>query len=72
MSEPIPNPRLAVTTILNVKHGAFTALMGIVCSSWTVVNMHTSGRHVTTPLGWEHLRYVDDANCMASRSFGNV
>lgn len=59
---------MALATILNAKHGAFSALCAIVCSSWTTINMGTSGRHVTTPLGWEHLPYVAAANRMASRS----
>lgn len=64
--------RLAVTTLLNVKPGQATILMAIVCSSWTVVNMGTSGRHVTHPLGigkqgGEAPNYVAEANIMASR-----
>lgn len=60
-------PRLAITTVLNAKHGQFTALLAIVCSSWTVLNMATSGRHVVHPLGREDLAYVKEANIMASR-----
>ena len=62
-------PRLALTTILNAKHGAFSMLAGIVCSSWTTINMATSGRTTCTPLGRENLAYVKAANTMASRSF---
>lgn len=66
------NPRLAVATILNCKHGQFTCLMAIVCSSWTVVNMGTSLRHVTHPLGREDLDYIAGANKMASRSLDGI
>lgn len=56
-------------TLLNTKHGQASVLMAIVCSSWTVVNMGTSGRHVSHPLGRDEGRptYVDEANCMAAR-----
>lgn len=59
-----------MATILNAKSGAFTSLMAIVCSSWTTINMYTSGRTVTTPLGWDHREYVQQANVMACRCFG--
>lgn len=61
--------RLALTTILNAKHGSFSLLAGIVCSSWTTINMATSGRTTCTPLGREDRGYVRAANQMASRSF---
>ena len=62
--------RLAVATILNSKHGQFTVLCAIVCSSWTTINMATSGRSCCTPLGREDRGYVQLANCMAARCFG--
>ncbi|CAK9085103.1 unnamed protein product [Durusdinium trenchii] len=34
---------LCLTAVLNAKNGRFTALMAIVCSSWTTINMATSG-----------------------------
>ena len=43
--------RLALATILNAKHGQFTLLAGIVCSSWTTINMATSGRTTEWPHG---------------------
>ena len=58
--------RLCLVAILNAKPGEFTSLMGFLCSSWTTVNMGTSGRSVADPLGRDH-RYVEEANCMASR-----
>ena len=58
--------RLCLVAILNAKPGEFTSLMGFLCSSWTAVNMGTSGRSVADPLGRGH-RYVEEANCMASR-----
>lgn len=65
--------RLALATILNAKHGQFTLLAGIVCSSWTTINMATSGRTTCTPLGREDdLEYVALANRMAARSFGHT
>lgn len=59
--------RLAISTILNCKPGAFIVLLGVVCSSWTAVNRGTSRRHVTHPLGWQDYSYVQDANIMVSR-----
>ena len=65
--------RLALATILNAKHGQFTLLAGIVCSSWTTINMATSGRTPCTPLGREDDReYVALANRMAARSLGHT
>ncbi|CAK9079630.1 unnamed protein product [Durusdinium trenchii] len=61
---------LALATILNGKHGQFTVLCAIVCSSWTTINMGTSGRSVCTPLGCPERVYVQKANEMASRCFG--
>ena len=63
--------RLCLVAILNAKPGDFTALMGFLCSSWTPVNMGTSGRSVADPLGHDH-KYVQDANCMASRFSGYI
>ena len=59
-----------LATILNAKPGSLTALAGIVCSSWTVINMATSGRTTCTPLGREDREYVALANLMAARSHG--
>ncbi len=64
--------RLAVATVLNAKHDAFTCLMAIVCSSWTTINMGTSGRHISHPTGREELEYIAKANKMASRSFSYI
>ena len=61
------NLRLALATILNCKHGQFTCLCAIVCSSFTTINMATSGRTTCTPLGREDLPYVQMANRMAAR-----
>ena len=60
--------RLALATILNAKWGQFTVLCGIVCSSWTTINMATSGRTPCSPLGREEFDYISKANMMASRS----
>ena len=62
--------RLALSSILNAKHGQFTVLCAIVCSSWTVINMATSGRSVCSPLGRDDRAYVQVANKMACRWFG--
>lgn len=61
--------RLALCTILNAKPGAFAVLLGVVCSSWTVVNQGTSRRQICHPLGREDLQYVHRANVMISRHF---
>lgn len=66
--------RLALASILNAKHGAAAILIAIVCSSWTIVNMGTSGRHISHPLGADEGRpaYVDAANMMTSRCLGEL
>ena len=61
--------RLALATLLNGKAGKLALLCGICCGSFTTINMGTSGRHVSHPLGREDLSYVDEANKMASRFF---
>lgn len=63
-------PRLWILALLNAKPGEFTALLAIVCSSWTTINMATSGRTPCTPLG-NGREYVEAANRMASRSLAH-
>ena len=44
--------RLALCTILNAEPGEFVVLLGVVCSSWVVVNAGTSRHSICHPLGW--------------------
>lgn len=43
------------------------SMLAPVCSSWTWMNRHTSGRSIERPLGRPHLKYIKDANTMVSR-----
>lgn len=67
----IEYPRLAIQTILlgDAEHG-WVCHFGLKCSSWTTINVGTSGRSPCTPLG--NLLYVSvqQGNTMASRNFG--
>ena len=64
-----PRLRLALCTVLNCTPGAFVVLLGVVCSSWTVVNAGTSKRAICHPLGSQDRDYVKAANVMISRFF---
>lgn len=63
-----------MSTLLNTKHGKATVLMAVVCSSWIVINMGSSGRHISHPLGRDDScpKYVEMANNMVARCLGHV
>ena len=43
--------RLCIMTILRGKPNDLLVVMGILCSTWTIVNAGTSGRDVLCPMG---------------------
>ena len=55
--------------ILEGHFGLLVALMGVVCSSWSIVNRGTSCRDVLTPLGQVAYLSVRCANKMVSRTW---
>jgi len=50
--------RLAVWTLMNVEYGNFLCWIALVCSSFSAVNVATSGRTPATPWGRTFLPYV--------------
>lgn len=61
--------RLCVGTILRARCGECVVLLGMKCSSWTVVNLGTSKRAPCCPAGDLTQPSVRMANCMAARTF---
>ena len=59
--------RLLVRSILQCSYGNFIAVIGICCSSFTVVSRHSSGRDYILPDGNPFFDNVVAANCMLAR-----
>ena len=57
----------AVLWVLKLRPGG-QILAAPVCSSWVTINAGTSGRTTEHPLGHQHLKYVQEANIMVSRT----
>ena len=53
--------RLAVWTVMNTEFGNFLCWIALVCSSFSAVNVHTSGRSPATPWGYIDKAYVADS-----------
>ena len=65
------HPRLAVSTVLLGDHiNGFVSHFGLKCSSFSPVNVGTSGRTPCTPYGNFHYTSVLEGNCLASRKLG--
>ena len=62
--------RLALGSILNGKVADLVAMLGIVCSSWSSVNVATSKRSWLTPYGDQTLTGVRVGNRMVARRGG--
>ena len=60
--------RLCIAAILKSVAGGCVVLLGMKCSSWTVVNMGTSKRSPCCPAGDQTNVNVGNANCMAART----
>ena len=61
--------RLCIATLLRAKRGECVVLLGMKCSSFTVVNMGTSLRAICCPCGDSTKPSVASANTMAARTF---
>ena len=62
--------RLCIATMLRARAGECVILLGMKCSSWTVVNQGTSKRAPCCPAGDTTKVSVRMANCMAARKLG--
>ena len=60
--------RLCIITILRGRFGDLICMMGILCSTWTVVNTGTSCRDLLTPMGQQDFPSVASGNQMVSRT----
>ncbi len=60
--------RLCIAAILKSRAGGCVILLGMKCSSWTVVNMGTSKRCPCCPAGDQTKLSVKQANTMAART----
>lgn len=64
--------RLCIMTILKGKYQDLICILGILCSTWTVVNSGTSQRDFLTPLGQTAYPSVVTGNIMVSRRLGII
>lgn len=60
--------RLVVALCLAGRFEALLCTIGVVCSSWSIVNLHTSQRDPLTPYGNCHLAGVRGGNRMVART----
>ena len=61
-------PRLAILLILNGHYGALAAMLGVVCSTWSIVNRSTSMRDILVPLCQTCFLSVRRGNKMVGRT----
>ena len=61
------SPRLVLLLCLAGRYGEALAMIGVVCSSWSVVNLHTSQRSILTPYGDMSRTGVRIGNKMVAR-----
>jgi len=59
---------LCVHLLLHGKWGSLLVVLAIVCSTWSSVNQHTSGRDILVPYGTTYYPSVRSGNKMTSRS----
>ena len=64
--------RLCIATMLRARAGECVILLGMKCSSWTVVNQGTSRRAPCCPSGDTTKVSVKMANCMAARKLSFI
>lgn len=62
------DPRLCVWTLLNCDPTGFAAMLAVVCTSFSSINVGTSKRSPVTPLGDVGLAYVRVGNMLMARS----
>ena len=60
-------PRLCIITILHGTPGDLLCILGVLCSTWTVVNSGTSGRDFLVPMGRTEYESVRCGNLMVAR-----
>ena len=61
------SPRLVLLLCFAGRYGEALCMMGVVCSSWSVVNLHTSQRSILTPYGDVSRTGVRIGNKMVAR-----
>ncbi len=59
--------RLAIALCLQCQYQSALAVIAVVCSSWSVVNLATSQRDILCPFGQTMLASVRSGNCMVAR-----
>lgn len=65
------NLRTAIYTILNGNHeNGWVCHFGLKCSTWTTINIGTSGRSACSSIGNIQYESVREGNCMGSRILG--
>ena len=64
----LTNPRLAIAGVMSATENRFVVWIGLLCSSFTRINMGTSKRSYLVPLGDTHKKSVMDSNCLAART----
>lgn len=62
-----PNQRLAIALVLAGRFSEMLAVLAVVCSTWSPVNMATSQRDALVPWGATYFPSVRAANKMTSR-----
>ena len=63
--------RTCIWLLLQCRESDFFCLIACACSSWSPVNIATSGRSIAYAAGNTGLCYVAEANTMCARSFGS-
>lgn len=62
------DPRLCIWTLLNCDPTGFGAMLAVVCTSFSSINVGTSKRSPSTPYGDEGLAYIRLGNMLMARS----
>ena len=65
-------PRLAMAGVLSAVEDKAIVWLGLLCSSFTRMNMGTSRRSYLVPLGDSRKKSVADSNCLAARTVISV
>ena len=60
--------RLAMAGVMSAMQGKSVVWFGLLCSSFTRMNVGTSRRSYLVPLGNTHRKSVLDSNCLAART----
>ena len=68
----LSEPRLAMAGVLSAVEDKAIVWLGLLCSSFTRMNMGTSRRSYLVPLGDSTKKSVADSNCLAARTVISV